>query len=123
MEVGTTTNNNLTARLPLLNAGDYDLWLMRIEQYFLMTDYSLWEVIKNRNKVLKNMVGTFEQEYEPTSFHTYQDAKLLMEAIKKRYEGNKESKKVTKTHWTVGDLKRSDQSRRYELKVAEKSSI
>nr|GEZ33751.1 hypothetical protein [Tanacetum cinerariifolium] len=27
-------------------------------------------------------------------FHSYQDAKLLMEAIEKRYGGNKESKKV-----------------------------
>ncbi|GJW95061.1 ribonuclease H-like domain-containing protein [Tanacetum coccineum] len=50
MEVGTTTTN-LTARLPILNPGDYDLWLMRIEQYFLMTDYSLWKVIKNGNKI------------------------------------------------------------------------
>ncbi|GKA81668.1 putative ribonuclease H-like domain-containing protein [Tanacetum coccineum] len=121
MEVGTTTNN-LTARLPILNPGDYDLWLMRIEQYFLMTDYSLWEVIKNGNKVLRRTVGTVEQEYEPTTaeekqdrrnemkaratllmalpnkdqlkFHSYQDAKLLMEAIEKRYGGNKESKKL-----------------------------
>ncbi|GJU31859.1 hypothetical protein Tco_1175448 [Tanacetum coccineum] len=124
MEVGTTTNN-LTARLPILNPGDYDLWLMRIEQYFLMTDYSLWEVIKNGNKVLRRTVGTVEQEYEPTTaeekqdrrnemkaratllmalpnkdqlkFHSYQDAKLLMEAIEKRYGGNKESKKVQRT--------------------------
>ncbi|GKD00983.1 hypothetical protein Tco_1171257 [Tanacetum coccineum] len=124
MEVGTTTNN-LTARLPILNPGDYDLWLMRIEQYFLMTDYSLWEVIKNGNKVLRRTVGTVEQEYEPTTaeekqdrrnemkaratllmalpnkdqlkFHSYQDAKLLIEAIKKRYGGNKESKKVQRT--------------------------
>ncbi|GKB68923.1 hypothetical protein Tco_0930335 [Tanacetum coccineum] len=66
MEVGTTTNN-LTARLPILNPGDYDLWLMKIEQYFLMTDYSLWEVIKNGNKVLKRTIGTVEQEYEPTT--------------------------------------------------------
>ncbi|GJY62902.1 hypothetical protein Tco_0464362 [Tanacetum coccineum] len=90
-----------------------------------MTDYSLWEVIKNGNKVLKKMVGTVEQEYKPTSveekhetrnemkaratllmalpnkdqlkFHTYQDAKLLIEAIEKRYRGNKESKKVQRT--------------------------
>ncbi|GKD47944.1 hypothetical protein Tco_1276920 [Tanacetum coccineum] len=124
MEVGTTTNN-LTARLPILNPGDYDLWLMRIEQYFLMTDYSLWEVIKNGNKVLRRTVGTVEQEYEPTTaeekqdrrnemkaratllmalpnkdqlkFHSFQDAKLLMEAIEKRYGGNKESKKVQRT--------------------------
>ncbi|GJU81366.1 hypothetical protein Tco_1283731 [Tanacetum coccineum] len=66
MEVGTATKN-LTARLPILNPADYDLWLMRIEQYFLMTDYSLWEVIKNGNKVLRRTVGTVEQEYEPTT--------------------------------------------------------
>ncbi|GJR55024.1 ribonuclease H-like domain-containing protein [Tanacetum coccineum] len=30
-------------------------------------------------------------------FHSYQDAKLLMEAIEKRYGGNKESKKVQRT--------------------------
>ncbi|GJV73782.1 ribonuclease H-like domain-containing protein [Tanacetum coccineum] len=121
MEAGTTTTT-LTAKLPILNPAEYDLWLMRIEQYFLMTDYSLWEVIKNGNKVLKSTDGTVEQVYEPTSaeekldrknemkargtllmalpnkdqlkFHSYQDAKLLMEAIDKRYGGNKESKKV-----------------------------
>ncbi|GJZ58287.1 putative ribonuclease H-like domain-containing protein [Tanacetum coccineum] len=77
-----------------------------------MTDYSLWEVIKNGNKVLKRTVGETEQEYVPTTaeekqdkrnemkargtllmalpnkdqlkFHSYKDAKLLMEAIEKR---------------------------------------
>ncbi|GJW54004.1 hypothetical protein Tco_0098089 [Tanacetum coccineum] len=111
MEAGTTSTN-LTAKLPILSLGDYDLWLMRIEQYFLMTDYSLWEVIKNGNKVLKRTVRETEQEYEPTTaeekqdkrneikakgtllmalpnkdqlkFHSYKDAKLLMEAIEKR---------------------------------------
>nr|GEU97213.1 hypothetical protein [Tanacetum cinerariifolium] len=35
------------AKLPILNPNEFDLWKMRIEQYFLMTDYSLWEVILN----------------------------------------------------------------------------
>nr|GEU35728.1 hypothetical protein [Tanacetum cinerariifolium] len=76
-----------------------------------MTDYSLWEVIKNDNKVLTKIVGTVKWPYEPTTveekldmkneikaigtllmafpnkdqlkFHSYQDAKLLMEAIEK----------------------------------------
>ncbi|GJV43751.1 putative ribonuclease H-like domain-containing protein [Tanacetum coccineum] len=90
-----------------------------------MTDYSLWEVILNGNKVLKRTVGETEQEYEPTTaeekqdisnkmkargtllmalpnkdqlkFHSYKDAKLLMKAIEKRYfEGNKESRKLEK---------------------------
>nr|GEY17111.1 hypothetical protein [Tanacetum cinerariifolium] len=110
MEAGATTT--MTAKLPILNPGEYDLRLMRIEQYFLMTDYSLWKVIKIVNKVIKRTVGTSEETYEPTSaeenldrrnkmksrgtllmtlpnkdqlkFHSYQDAKLLMEAIEKR---------------------------------------
>ncbi|GKA90621.1 ribonuclease H-like domain-containing protein [Tanacetum coccineum] len=65
-QVARTTSTTLTARLPILNPGEYDLWLMMIEQYFLMTDYSLWEVIMNGNKVLKRTVGETEQEYEPT---------------------------------------------------------
>ncbi|GKE84197.1 ribonuclease H-like domain-containing protein [Tanacetum coccineum] len=66
MEAGATSTT-LTARLLILNPGEYDLWLIRIEQYFLMTDYSLWEVILNGNQVLKRTVGEVEQEYEPTS--------------------------------------------------------
>ncbi|GKA88281.1 reverse transcriptase domain-containing protein [Tanacetum coccineum] len=82
-------------------------------------------LIKNGNKVLKKTVGDVEQVYEPTSteekldrnnemkarrtplmalpnkdqlkFHSYKDAKFLIEAIKKRYGGNKESKKVQRT--------------------------
>ncbi|GJR16624.1 ribonuclease H-like domain-containing protein [Tanacetum coccineum] len=111
MEAGTTSITQ-TAKLPILNPRDYNLWLMRTEQYFLMTDYSLWEVILNGNKVLKRTVRETEQEYEPNTaeekqdrrnemkaketllmalpnkdqlkFHSYKDAKLLMEAIKKR---------------------------------------
>nr|GEW20549.1 probable pectinesterase 29 [Tanacetum cinerariifolium] len=35
------------AKLPILNPNEFDLWKMRIEQYFLLTDYSLWEVRLN----------------------------------------------------------------------------
>ncbi|GKC84355.1 hypothetical protein Tco_1140072, partial [Tanacetum coccineum] len=75
-----------------------------------MTDYSLWEVIMNGNKVLKRMVRDAEQTYEPTTaeekldrrnemkarrtllmalpnkdqlkFHSYKDAKLLIELLR-----------------------------------------
>ncbi|GJV13352.1 putative ribonuclease H-like domain-containing protein [Tanacetum coccineum] len=79
MEAGTTSTT-LTAKLLILNLGDYDLWLIRIEQYFLMTDYSLWEVIKNGNKVLKRTVGETEQEYEPTTVEEKQDRRNKMKA-------------------------------------------
>ncbi|GKB28460.1 hypothetical protein Tco_0867861 [Tanacetum coccineum] len=102
-----TNSATLTAKLPILNQEDFDLCNFE------------W------NKVLKKMVAEVEQTYEPTSveekqdrknemkargtllmelpnkdqikFHQYKDAKLLMEAIKKRYQGNKESKKVQRT--------------------------
>nr|GEV38150.1 uncharacterized mitochondrial protein AtMg00810-like [Tanacetum cinerariifolium] len=35
------------AKLPILNPNEFNLWKMRIEQYFLMTDYLLLEVILN----------------------------------------------------------------------------
>nr|GEV79808.1 hypothetical protein [Tanacetum cinerariifolium] len=71
------------AKLPILNPNEFDLWKMRIEQYFLMTDYSLWEVILNGDS------------HVPT--RVVEDAKILMEAIEKRFGGNTKTKKVQKT--------------------------
>nr|GEU58659.1 reverse transcriptase domain-containing protein [Tanacetum cinerariifolium] len=34
-------------KLSILNPNEFNLWKIRIEKYFLMTDYSLWEVILN----------------------------------------------------------------------------
>nr|GEU55821.1 retrovirus-related Pol polyprotein from transposon TNT 1-94 [Tanacetum cinerariifolium] len=36
-----------TVKLPVLNLNEFELWKMRIEHYFLMIDYSIWEVILN----------------------------------------------------------------------------
>ncbi|GJT25224.1 integrase, catalytic region, zinc finger, CCHC-type containing protein [Tanacetum coccineum] len=89
MEAGTTSTT-MTAKPPILNPGEYDLWLMRIEQYFLMTDYSLWEVIKNEEKQdRRNEMkarGTLLMALpnkDQLKFHSYKDAKLLMKAIEK----------------------------------------
>ncbi|GKA56256.1 ribonuclease H-like domain-containing protein [Tanacetum coccineum] len=85
-----TTSTTLTARLSILNPEEYDLWLMRIEQYFLKTDYSLWEVILNEEKHDKRNEmkarGTLLMALpnkDQLNFHSYKDAKLLMEAIEK----------------------------------------
>nr|GEY80244.1 hypothetical protein [Tanacetum cinerariifolium] len=37
----------VAAKLPILNPNEFDLWKIRIERYFLITNYSLWEVILN----------------------------------------------------------------------------
>ncbi|GJV93685.1 putative ribonuclease H-like domain-containing protein [Tanacetum coccineum] len=113
------------AKLPVLNPNEFELWKMRIEQYFLMTDYALWEVILNDDSHLPTRtVDGVEIAVPPTTaeqklarknelkargtllmalpnehqlkFNTYKDAKTLMEAREKRFGGNKESNKVQK---------------------------
>nr|GEU29328.1 putative ribonuclease H-like domain-containing protein [Tanacetum cinerariifolium] len=113
-------------KLPILNPNEFDLWKMRIEQYFLMTDYSLLEVIINGDSptpivVIKGAVqqatilfadqklarrnelkacGTLLMalpDKHQLKFNSYKDAKTLMEAIEKRFEGNTKTKKVQKT--------------------------
>ncbi|GKA82666.1 putative ribonuclease H-like domain-containing protein [Tanacetum coccineum] len=81
------------AKLPILNPQEFDLWKIRIEQYFLMTDYALWEVILNGDSAPPTrVVDGVEQP-----FNSHKDAKSLMEAIEKRFGGNTETKKVQKT--------------------------
>nr|GEX16272.1 ribonuclease H-like domain-containing protein [Tanacetum cinerariifolium] len=112
-------------KLPILNPNEFDLWKMRIEQYFLMTDYSLWEVILNGDSsVPTHLFEGVAQPVAPTTveqklarknelkacgtlfmalpdkhqlkFNSHKDAKSLMEAIEKRFGGNTETKKVQK---------------------------
>ncbi|GJZ60746.1 ribonuclease H-like domain-containing protein [Tanacetum coccineum] len=100
------------AKLPVLNPREFELWKIRIEQYFLMTDYALWDVIVNGNSPPpKRTVDGVEQTYTPTTveekltrknelkargtllmalpnehqlkFNTYKCAKTLMEPIEK----------------------------------------
>nr|GEX96508.1 hypothetical protein [Tanacetum cinerariifolium] len=99
---------------------------MRIEHYFLITDYSLWGVILNGDSPTPTrVVDGVVQAVGPTiakqrlakknelkargtllmdlpdkhqlKFNTHKDANSLMEVIEKRFGGNKETKKVQKT--------------------------
>ncbi|GJW34178.1 ribonuclease H-like domain-containing protein [Tanacetum coccineum] len=48
MELENSQNNAL-AKLPMLKLGVYEMWEIRIKQYFQIQDYALWEVIENGN--------------------------------------------------------------------------
>ncbi|GJY23039.1 hypothetical protein Tco_0396697 [Tanacetum coccineum] len=87
-----------TVKLPILKKGEYTLWSMRMEQYLTNTDYSLWQVILNGDgpiQVTTDEKG-IETEYQ-LRFHGIKDAKSLWAAIKSRFGGNVESKKMQKT--------------------------
>ncbi|GKE63119.1 hypothetical protein Tco_1513486 [Tanacetum coccineum] len=48
MELENSQNNAL-AKLPMLKLEEYEMWEIRIKQYFQIQDYALWEVIENGN--------------------------------------------------------------------------
>ncbi|GKF19403.1 hypothetical protein Tco_0068041, partial [Tanacetum coccineum] len=108
----------------MLKTGDYDLSSMRMEQYLTHTDYALWEVIvngdapaiasanakgpippktpkqrlarKNEFKAKRTLLLDIPDEHL-LKFYGIKDAKSLWEAIKTKFGGNKESKKMHKT--------------------------
>ncbi|GJT39072.1 hypothetical protein Tco_0938937 [Tanacetum coccineum] len=111
------------SKVPMLKPGEFDLWRMRIEQYIQMIDYALWEVIENGNTAPKTtVVEGVEKVIPPTTaeekaqkrlevkarstlmmgipnehqlkFNSIKDAKLLMEAVEKRFGGNAATKKT-----------------------------
>ncbi|GKB87553.1 hypothetical protein Tco_0959825 [Tanacetum coccineum] len=125
MESQSETTQTVSAlKLPVLKTRDYDLWSMRMEQYLTHTDYALWEVIvngdapaiasastegpippktaeqklarKNELKAKSTLLLAIPDEHL-LKFHGIKDAKTLWEAIKTRFGGNKESKKMQKT--------------------------
>ncbi|GJS24493.1 hypothetical protein Tco_0453125 [Tanacetum coccineum] len=136
-----------TIKLPMLKKGEYTLWSMRIEQYLTNTYYGLWQVIMNSDEPVQttkdeNGVETkvpsktaqsilarqkerkakiilllaIPDEYQPR-FHTIKDAKSLCAAIKSRFGGNAESKKMQKNvlkqqfeNFYVSDTKGLDKS-------------
>nr|GEX17841.1 hypothetical protein [Tanacetum cinerariifolium] len=125
---------------------------MRIEKYFLMIDYSLWEVILNGDSPAPTRVieGVL-QPVAPTTakqrlarknelkargtllmalpdkhqlkFNTHKDAKTLIEAIEKRFSRNIETKKRNKTDLEEQSLDDLFNSLKiYEVEVKSSSS-
>ncbi|GJW78860.1 hypothetical protein Tco_0140542 [Tanacetum coccineum] len=115
-----------TIKLPILKKGEYDIWAMKMEHYLAHTDYPIWEVIQNGNgpvsvttdtsgqiKILPPKTGeeivARERERKARTtllmaipedhlakFHKMTDAKEMWNAIKSRFGGNDESKKMQK---------------------------
>nr|GEW37377.1 putative ribonuclease H-like domain-containing protein [Tanacetum cinerariifolium] len=80
----------VAAKLPILNPNEFDMWKMRIEKYFLMTNYSLWEVILNGDSPSPTRIvdGTLLMalpDKHQLKFHIDKDAKTVMEAIEKMF--------------------------------------
>nr|GEX11752.1 ribonuclease H-like domain-containing protein [Tanacetum cinerariifolium] len=91
------TQNISLLQLPMLKTKDYDLWSMRMKQYLIHTDYALWKVIINGDSPVPDPPAVAIPGEHLLKFHSIKDAKSLWKAIKTRFGGNKESKKMHKT--------------------------
>ncbi|GJR67604.1 ribonuclease H-like domain-containing protein [Tanacetum coccineum] len=118
-----STHMVVASKVLMLKPSEFDLWRMRIEQYIQMINYALWEVIENGNTAPKTtVVEGIEKVIPPTTaeenaqkrlevkarstlmmgipnehqlkFNSIKDAKLLMEAVEKRFGGNATTKKT-----------------------------
>ncbi|GKB40262.1 ribonuclease H-like domain-containing protein [Tanacetum coccineum] len=116
-----------SVKLPILKKGEYTLWSMRMKQYLTNTDYALWQVIMNGDEPVqttkdendvetkvppKTAQALLQRQRERKAksilllaildeyqlrFHGLKDAKTPWAAIKSRFGGNVESKKMQKT--------------------------
>ncbi|GKA74396.1 hypothetical protein Tco_0780698 [Tanacetum coccineum] len=111
------------SKVPMLKLGEFELWRIMIEQYIQMIDYSLWEVIENGATLPKTQLVEGVMTMMPITsaedmaqrrlevkarstlmigipnehqlkFNSIKDAKLLLEAIEKRFSGNEATKKT-----------------------------
>ncbi|GJX13040.1 ribonuclease H-like domain-containing protein [Tanacetum coccineum] len=100
-----TSQTTTTTKLPILKQGEYDMWRLRIEKYFQVQDYALWDVIENGNSFEPVPQTTTNADGSSTSLipghvtteENYKDAKTLFAAIQTRFGGNEATKKTQKT--------------------------
>ncbi|GKD22234.1 hypothetical protein Tco_1223937, partial [Tanacetum coccineum] len=88
---------------------EYDMWRLRIEQYFQVQDYALWDVIENENSFKPVPQTTTNTDGSLTSLipgpdttkekiqKKNDDAQTLFAAIQTRFGGNEATKKTQKT--------------------------
>nr|GEX95177.1 hypothetical protein [Tanacetum cinerariifolium] len=117
-----STHMVAASKVPMLKPGKFEIWRMRIEQYILMMDYALWEVIENgatlpQTQVVKGVTTVMPTSVEDKAqrrldvkarstlmrgipnehqlkFNSIKYAKKLLEAIEKRFGGNAATKKT-----------------------------
>ncbi|KAI3697910.1 hypothetical protein L6452_31013 [Arctium lappa] len=107
----------------MLRPNEFDMWKIRIKQYILLTDYSMWDIIENgpseagkigadgkrtppktdaerktrqtEMKALSTLLLAIPNEYQH-QFCNCTDAEMLWNALEKRFSGTKSTKRNQK---------------------------
>ncbi|GJY40694.1 hypothetical protein Tco_0427964 [Tanacetum coccineum] len=96
-----TTNTLSNIKLPVLQKYDYDTWAMEMEHYLEYIDNEVWKVIQNGNSKKawspkKTLTVNASLKDISGRLHGMDDAKEIWAAIKTRFGGNANSKKMQK---------------------------
>ncbi|KAI3770849.1 hypothetical protein L6452_01996 [Arctium lappa] len=120
MENFVESNSTLVSKVPILKPSEFDMWKIRIRQYILLTDYSMWDIIENgpseagkigpdgkrpppktdgerkirqtEMKALSTLLLAIPNEYQH-QFCNYTHAQILWNALEKRFAGTKSIKR------------------------------
>ncbi|KAI3685421.1 hypothetical protein L6452_34663 [Arctium lappa] len=120
IRVDEESNSTLVSKVPMLKPSEFDMWKIRIRQYILLTDYSMWDIIENgpseagkigpdgkrpppktdgerkirqtEMKVLSTLLLAIPNEYQH-QFCNCTDAQILWNALEKRFAGTKSIKR------------------------------
>ncbi|GJU00767.1 putative ribonuclease H-like domain-containing protein [Tanacetum coccineum] len=90
-----TAQTTTTTKLPILKQGEYNMWRLRIEQYFHVQDYALCDIIENGNSFKSEARTTTNADGTLTSQipgHVTTDEKT-----RKKCYSNEATKKTQKT--------------------------
>ncbi|GJS02393.1 reverse transcriptase domain-containing protein [Tanacetum coccineum] len=124
-QTATISANN--AKFPYLEKEKYEIWAMKMEYWIQNADHNLWRIVQQgnspkrlgkdakgntivhppvsldehvavqrENKVRTLLLQALPEDHMP-DFHHYDDARDIWMAVKARFGGNEESKKMKKT--------------------------
>ncbi|GJT80034.1 hypothetical protein Tco_1054376 [Tanacetum coccineum] len=123
----TTTVSNNNAKFPYLKKEEYETWAMKMEYWIMNSDHNLWNIVLNRNsrkRIGRDPKGNImilppvsveehiavQKETKARAillqslpkdhmvdFHHLDDARDIWLAVKARFGGNDESKKMRKS--------------------------
>ncbi|GJZ50978.1 putative ribonuclease H-like domain-containing protein, partial [Tanacetum coccineum] len=94
-QVIPTTTTILNIKLLLLKKKEYDMWAMEMEHYLEYIDNEVWKAVEKERKARTILLMSIPKEHL-RRFHGMDDAKEIWEAIRTRFGGNANSKKMQK---------------------------
>ncbi|KAI3759345.1 hypothetical protein L6452_07093 [Arctium lappa] len=120
MENTGESNSTFVSKVPMLKPNKFDMCKIRIKQYILLTDCSMWDIVENgpsaegkigqdgrrpppktdgekkvrqlEMKALSTLLLAIPNEYQH-QFHHCTDAQILWNALEKRFAGTKSTKR------------------------------